>query len=285
MMTATGESQTTGRLLFGTPPAVSRPSFERSPWRLIVQTRLQMGRILRGWSRDVTTALEALVVPMALLFTLNLVLGKGISQVSGESALYGSVPMVAMVGAMSGATVSGLALMRERTGGLLSRLWVLPVHRASGMFSRIAADAVRIFLTTVAILCVGLLLGFRFRQGITESLAWLFVPVVFGLAFCTFINTIALYVTKVIVVESTAQIYALLMFFCTGFVPLDQYPSWIQPVVKHQPLTYAVEAMRGLALGGPLLSPMTGLLMWSAGIIAVCAIPLAYGYRRASMRG
>jgi ABC-2 type transport system permease protein len=161
----------------------------------------------------------------------------------------------------------------------------LPVHRASGMFSRVAADAARIFLTTVAILCVGLLLGFRFRQGITESLAWLFVPVVFGLAFCTFINTIALYVTKVIVVESTAQIYALLMFFCTGFVPLDQYPSWIQPVVKHQPLTYAVEAMRGLALGGPLLPPMTGLLMWSAGIIAVCAIPLAYGYRRASMRG
>jgi ABC-2 type transport system permease protein len=285
MMTATGESQTTGRLLFGTPAAVSRQSFERSPWRLIVQTRLQMGRILRGWSRDVTTALEALVVPMALLFTLNLVLGKGISQVSGEPALYGSVPMVAMVGAMSGATVSGLALMREGTGGLLSRLWVLPVHRASGMFSRVAADAARIFLTTVAILCVGLLLGFRFRQGITESLAWLFVPVVFGLAFCTFINTIALYVTKVIVVESTAQIYALLMFFCTGFVPLDQYPSWIQPVVKHQPLTYAVEAMRGLALGGPLLSPMTGLLMWSAGIIAVCAIPLAYGYRRASMRG
>jgi ABC-2 type transport system permease protein len=285
MMTATGESQTTGRLLFGTPAAVSRQSFERSPWRLIVQTRLQMGRILRGWSRDVTTALEALVVPMALLFTLNLVLGKGISQVSGEPALYGSVPMVAMVGAMSGATVSGLALMREGTGGLLSRLWVLPVHRASGMFSRVAADAARIFLTTVAILCVGLLLGFRFRQGITESLAWLFVPVVFGLAFCTFINTIALYVTKVIVVESTAQIYALLMFFCTGFVPLDQYPSWIQPVVKHQPLTYAVEAMRGLALGGPLLPPMTGLLMWSAGIIAVCAIPLAYGYRRASMRG
>jgi len=116
MMTATGQAQTTGRLLFGASPAVSTQSFERSPWRLTVQTRLQMGRILRGWSRDVTTALEALVVPMALLFTLNLVLGKGISQVSGHSALYGSVPMVAMVGAMSGATVSGLALMRERTG-------------------------------------------------------------------------------------------------------------------------------------------------------------------------
>jgi ABC-2 type transport system permease protein len=285
MMAAVGDGTRAGRLLFDGSPAVSRQSFESSPWRLLVQTQLQMERILRRWSRDITTGLEALVVPIALLFTLNIVFGKSISQVSGDSALYGSVPMVAMVGAMSGATVSGIGLMRERTDGLLSRLWVLPVHRASGMLSRIAADAARIFFTTVAILCVGLLLGFRFRQGITESLVWLFVPVVFGLAFCALINAIALYAAKALVVEATALLYALLMFFCTGFVPLAQYPSWIQPAVEHQPLTYAVEAMRGLAMGGPVLTPMTGLLLWAAGIIAVCAVPLAYGYRRASMRG
>jgi ABC-2 type transport system permease protein len=264
---------------------VSRQSSERSAWRLLVQTRLQAERILRRWSRDVATAVEALVVPIALLVTLNVVFGNSISQVSGDSALYRSVPMVAMVGAMSGATVSGIGLMRERTDGLLSRLWVLPVHRAAGMLSRIAADAARIFITAVAILCVGLLLGFRFRQGIAESLAWLVIPVVFGLAFCALINTIALYSATALVVEATALLYALLMFFCTGFVPLAQYPSWIQPAVEHQPLTYAVEAMRGLALGGPVLTPMTGLLLWAAGISALCAIPLAYGYRRASMRG
>jgi ABC-2 type transport system permease protein len=264
---------------------VSRQSSERSAWRLLVQTRLQAERILRRWSRDVATAVEALVVPIALLVTLNVVFGNSISQVSGDSALYRSVPMVAMVGAMSGTTVSGIGLMRERTDGLLSRLWVLPVHRASGMLSRIAADAARIFITTVAILCVGLLLGFRFRQGIAESLAWLVIPVVFGLAFCALINTIALYAATTLVVEATALLYALLMFFCTGFVPLAQYPSWIQPAVEHQPLTYAVEAMRGLALGGPVLTLMTGVLLWAAGICALCAIPLAYGYRRASMRG
>ena len=48
------------------------------------------------------------------------------------------------------------------------------------------------------------------------------------------------------------------MFFSTGFVPLEQYPRWIQPVVQHQPVSYAVEAMRGLSLGGPVLAPMVG---------------------------
>ena len=284
-MMAVAGGRTKAGLLFKGPRAASRESYERSPWRLLVQIRLQTARILRRWSRDVATTIEALIVPIALLFTLDIVLGKAISQVSGESALYGSVPMVAMVGAMSGATVGGIGLMRERTDGLLSRLWVLPVHRASVMFSRIAADAARIFLTTVAILCVGLLLGFRFRQGIIEALMWLCVPVVFGLAFCALINAIALYAAKALVVEATGLLYALLMFFSTGWVPLAQYPSWIQPAVQHQPLTYAVEAMRGLALGGPVLAPTAGLLLWVAAIVAVCAVPLTNGYRRASMRG
>ena len=46
-----------------------------------------------------------------------------------------------------------------------------------------------------------------------------------------------------------------------------------------------LETMRGLSLGGPVLTPMIGLLAWSLGIIAVCAVPLAVGYRRASTRG
>jgi ABC-2 type transport system permease protein len=75
-----------------------------------------------------------------------------------------------------------------------------------------------------------------------------------------------------------------LFFFCTGFVPLDLYPAWIRPVVEHQPMSYAVEAMRALSLDGALLAPMVGTLLWSAGIAAVCLAPMVSGYRKASMR-
>jgi ABC-2 type transport system permease protein len=213
------------------------------------------------------------------------VLGKGISQVTGQSALYASVPMGAMVGVMTGSTAAGVALLRERTDGLLTRLWVLPIHRASGLLSRFTADAVRILVITVVILCVGLALGFRFRQGILESVAWLFVPAIFGLAFGMLSTTLALYTANTTLVEAITILSGLLMFFSPGFVPLSQFPRWLQPAVEHQPLTYAIEAMRGLSLGGPVLSPMAGLLLWAGGTFAVCLIPMAYGYRRASRRG
>ena len=69
-------------------------------------------------------------------------------------------------------------------------------------------------------------------------------------------------------VEATEVIWALLMFFSVGFVPLEQYPHWIQPVVQHQPVSYAIEAMRGLSLGGPVRAPMVEMLLWSVGIVA-----------------
>jgi ABC-2 type transport system permease protein len=266
-------------------PTVGRDAKENSPRRLVVHTWLLTARLLRRWSRDRATVLESLVMPVVLLLALNIVLGDGISQLTGHSALYGSVPLIAMVGAMSGSMVGGIGLMRERTDGLLSRLWVLPVHRASGLLSRLAADAVRIVATTAVIMCAGLVLGFRFRQGILASVAWLLIPTTFGVAFTMVVITIALYAANTIMVEATEVVWGLLMFFSSGFVPVDQYPRWLQPVVRNQPMSDAIEVMRGLSLGGPVLAPMLATLLWSAGIAAACAIPMAIGYRRAGMRG
>jgi ABC-2 type transport system permease protein len=287
MMSVVSENKTTTALggAGAGCPTVRRDAKENSLRRLFRDTWVLTARLLRRWSRDRATVLESLVMPVVLLATLNIVLGTAVSQLTGHSALYGSVPLIGMVGAMSGSMVGGIGLMRERTEGLLSRLWVLPVHRASGLLSRLAADAVRIVGTTAVIACAGLALGFRFRQGILASVAWLFIPTVFGVAFTMVVMTIALYAANTIMVEATEVIWGLLMFFSTGFVPLGRYPRWIQPTVQHQPMSYAIEAMRGLSLGGPVLAPIVGLLLWSAGIAAVCAVPMAIGYRRASMRG
>ena len=262
-----------------------RRHWENSPRRLIADTTVLTGRVLRRWGRDTSTMFESLIMPAVLLVTLDIVLGENISQVTGQSALYGSVPLMAMVGAMTGAMVTGISLMRERADGVLSRFWVLPVHRAAGLLSRLAADAVRILVTTVVIMGVGLALGFRFQQGIWHAVAWVFVPTVLGLAFTAAVITLSLYAANTVMVELSEGIWAVLMFFSTGFVPLEQYPDWIQPVVKHQPVSCAIEVMRGLAIGGPVLKPFVEMLLWSVGILVACAIPLAIGYRRASKRG
>ena len=101
-------------------PAVRRDSRENSPRRLVPHTWLLTARLLRRWRRDPATVLQSLMMPVALLVTLNIVFEDGISKVTGHSALYGSVPLIAMVGAMSGSMVGGIGLMRERRRSGLS---------------------------------------------------------------------------------------------------------------------------------------------------------------------
>ena len=88
-----------------------------------------------------------------------------------------------------------------------------------------------------------------------------------------------------IMVEATQPVIVVGATFCTGFVPLDMYPEWIQPVVGNQPMSLAVDAMRGLSIGGPVWSPLTGCLLWCAAIILVCLWPITVGHRRAARGG
>jgi ABC-2 type transport system permease protein len=263
---------------------LDRTKSEDSLLLLVLHTWILTHRILIRWSHDVQTVVQALILPPMFLASMNLVFGKLVSAVSGHSALYGSVPMAALVGAVFGSTAGAVCLMHERDEGLLARFWVLPVHRAADLLSRLAAEVVRIFATTILVMATGLVLGLRFTQGIPAILLWTMIPVTFGVAFAFLVTTLALFLTNTVLAESTGIVVALLFFFSTGFVPLAQYPSWLQPVVQHQPLSYAVEAMRGLSFGGPVLLPATGTILWSAGIVALCMCPMLLGYRKACMR-
>ncbi|MFQ6330237.1 MULTISPECIES: ABC transporter permease [unclassified Nocardia] len=267
--------------LFATP---SVRGSETSPVSLVRHTILQTQRLLLRSVRHPVALLETLIIPCLLLFMLDTVIGGQIEKFTGGDGLYGSVPMVAIVGALSGAVASGVMLGRERDAGLLARFWVLPVHRASGLMARILAEGCRILAGTVIVVVVGHLLGFRFQQGVLAALVFLLVPVLFGLAFATIVTAIAVYTAKATLVEGITILSSLLMFFSTGFVPLVAYPEWIQPVVRNQPLSVAVDAMRALALGGPLARPLTMTIIWSLGAIIVFAVPAAVGYRRASRR-
>ncbi len=274
----------TSALPAGAAGPVDKRRAENSARVLLPQTLVQTKRLLLGWARDPRTVIETLVVPILLLVTLDAVFGRRISAVSGHDALFGTVPLVAMAATVTGTSVSAIGLVRERANGLLARMWALPTHRASGLLARYFAEGARILLTTVAILCAGLALGFRFHQGAWSALGWLMVPVVFGVAFAAVVTTAAFFSATTTLIEAIALVNILAIFFCTGFVPLEQYPEWIQPVVEHQPMSYAIETMRGLAMSGPILSPVVGSLLWAAGIVAVCLLPMVVGYRKASMR-
>jgi ABC-2 type transport system permease protein len=250
--------------------------------QLLSQTWVLTKRLLVRAGRNPMTLVHALLLPVAFLLTLKVVFGDSITTVTGENALYRSVPLVALVAAMTGSTTGMVGINTERLDGFLSRLWALPIHRAAGLLSRLAAETIRVLGTTLVILGAGMLLGFRFHRGVADAVLWVAVPVIFGLAFAALATTAALFSPKAVMVEAMQPVIILGATFCTGFVPVERYPDWVQPVVRYQPMSPAVDAMRGLAVGGPVLWPLFSAVVWCVAIFAVCLSPIVIGYRRAS---
>ena len=249
---------------------------------LLSETVVLTWRLLLGSARTPMTLVHGVLLPASFLLTLKVVFGDSITTLTGQNSLYRSVALVALISAMAGSSTGMVGINTERHGGFLARLWALPIHRAAGLLARVGAETVRLLFTTLVILGAGLALGFRFHRGVGGALLWVAVPVIFGVAFAALATAVALYWPKAVMVEATQPVIVLGATFCTGFVPLDMYPDWVQPVVGNQPMSLAVDAMRGLSVGGPVWSPMMGCLLWCAAIFLVCLWPIIVGYRRAS---
>ncbi|MBY6538121.1 ABC transporter permease [Rhodococcus sp. BP-349] len=255
---------------------------ESSVASLVRGSGLQCSRILVKWLRDPVTLAQALLYPALMVLLFWLVLDRSVSQATGTSPVTGMVPMVALVGAMSGASISGIGLQRERDNGQLAKMWVLPAHRASAMVGRLCAELVRVAVTVSLILAVGVIVGFRVTTGPVGLAGVLIIALVFGTSFSIMVTALALRGSKTKVVEWTAVGTNVALFFNSGFVPVASYPAWLQPIIRWQPLSCAVDAMRGVATGTSVAQPLLATAAWSIGILAVFAVPAVRGYRRAS---
>ncbi len=249
------------------------------------ESALEAGRLLRRWRRDPIVTVQALLFPTFLLVIYKLLIGKAVLAVTGSDSLYGLVPMCAVVGAIFGTLGAGLALPAERESGLLTRLWVLPVHRASALSGRLLAEAVRTAGSAVVLTAFGVALGLRFAEGWAAAVAFVLVPVMISVGVATAVIAIAVRADGRAMVTWLGAGCVVLLFFNTGVAPAEVFPSWLQPAVRLQPMSPTIEAMRGLAEGGPVLWPLLQAAVWACGLVAVFAPMAVRGYRAAAEAG
>ncbi|OBG15270.1 ABC transporter permease [Mycobacterium intracellulare] len=245
----------------------------------------EAGRLLRRWRRDPIVAVQALLFPTFLLIVYKLLIGKAVLAVTGHDSLYGLVPMCAVVGAVFGTLGAGLALPAERESGVLTRLWVQPVHRASTVAGRLVAEAVRTTASAVVLTIFGIALGLRFSYGWIAALAFVLVPVAISAGMATLVIAIAARADGKAMVTWLGAGCVLLLFLNTGVAPAGVFPGWLQPVVRFSPISPTIEAMRALAEGGPVFSPLWQAGLWAGVLIAVFAPAAVRGYRAAAEAG
>ena len=180
---------------------------------------------------------------------------------------------------------TAIALAVELQKGVIDRLRSMPMARSAVLAGRLTADTIRMTVTILVVLGVGYAVGFRFQNGFGPAVGMVVLAIVFGMAICC----IAAFTGLAIGDEESVQAFGLiwlfpLTFLSSAFVPIDTMPGWLQAFANNQPVTYVVDTMRALALGGPVAANMWKSIAWLAGIFIVFAPLAVRAYRRASTR-
>lgn len=277
-----GTMHTSGTVPTAEAATAAEPA-EGSPRSWYRQSLLLTGRQLSVLLRDRATVIQIVLVPALTMIMFKVVLGTAVGDATGQDSAFGTVPLVILVSAMFGAVASAIRLNLERGTGLLGRLYVLPINRSADLTSRLMCEVCRILVTTLLLLIVGFGIGFRFTAGWLGVFGVVGVSLMFGIAYAIFVLALAInFSPGAPLVPLLSLLSSVLMFFNSGFSPVDAYPGWLQPIVAHQPMTPAIELMRSFASGGPITSSLIQVTLWTVVVTALCIYPALRGYRKAA---
>jgi len=241
-------------------------------------------RNLLVWLRVPAYIVFTVVQPVNFVLMFRYVFG-GANKVPGISGGYVNFLLPGIVAQTAAFACFGTAisLAQELQKGVIDRLRSMPMARSAVLTGRLVADTGRMLITVLIVIGVGAAVGFRFQNGAGPAVLMVVLATVFGVAFAV----IAAFTGLVIGDEESVQAFGLiwlfpLTFLSSAFVPIQSMPGWLQAFANNQPVTFAVDTMRALALGGPIAANFWKTVAWLAGIFIVF-IPLAVrAYKRAA---
>jgi ABC-2 type transport system permease protein/oleandomycin transport system permease protein len=240
-------------------------------------------RNLLVWMRVPAYIVFTVIQPVMFVLMFRYVFGGAIRvHVHGG---YVSFLMPGIVGQSAAFATFGtaIALAQELQKGVIDRLRSMPMARSAVLAGRLVADTARMLVTILILIGVGYAVGFRFQNGVVPAVAMVVLATVFGLAVCC----VAAYTGLAIGDEESVQAFGLIWLFpitflSSAFVPIPTMPGWLQAFANNQPVTYVINTMRSLALGGPIEANLLKSIASLAAIFIIFAPLAVRAYRRAA---
>src|SRR3954471_300144 len=208
------------------------------------------------WRRDMVKFLRdrqniaaSLARPFLWLFALGFGL-RGSVQVHTGGADYVSflVPGIAAMVVLFAAMFAAISIVWDREFGFLKELLVAPVPRGAIVAAKMAAGSTMGVLEAGLMMLLAPLLGARFHPG--GAVLGLLLLAVFGMAVNGLGIAIAAGMKSFEGFGGVVNFLIQPIFFLSGALyPVDRVPHALRLVVLANPMSYAVDAVRGLTVG------------------------------------
>jgi len=171
------------------------------------------------------------------------------------------------------AIFSNLSVIEDRHEGFLQGVLVAPVSRSAIVAGKVLGGATLAWLQAVVFLALAPAIGIRLTA--VSALAAAGVLAVLALALTALGFAFAWKVDSVQGFHAVMNVVLMPMWLLSGsFFPLSGAPAWLAALMRLNPLTYGVAALRGTLFGGGTpasslaVTLLLGLAAFAAGLLA-----------------
>ncbi|MGW3562580.1 ABC transporter permease [Streptomyces sp. NPDC000941] len=273
-----GSAETVGLAPDGRPDPLLTPPRPRTGWRILPARVGAMCVVELQKLRHDRTELYTRAVQPALWL---LIFGETFTRLKaiptgGTPYIDYLAPGIIAQSAMFIAIFYGVQIIWERDAGILTKLLVTPTPRAALITGKAFAAGVKALIQAVVVIVIAALLGVALTWNPLRLLG-VAVAVILGSAFfsCLSMTIAGIVLTRDRLMGIGQAITMPLFFGSNALYPVALMPGWLQAVSTANPLSYQVDALRGLLLGTPhhlALDYLVLVLAAAAGIAAAASL-------------
>ncbi|WP_030795520.1 ABC transporter permease [Streptomyces sp. NRRL S-920] len=234
-------------------PAVTR-SHRPVPPSSLRNSLTMLRRNLKHARRYPAMTISLVSMPIAMLLLFNYVFGGTMSAGMGGGGAHDYidylVPGILLMGVGGGVLPTTVGVCIDMTEGIVARFRTMPINGSSVLTGRAVGAVIQTLASTVLVVGVAFLVGFRSGA---EPVEWAAAAGLLALM-CLALTWLAVALGQLVKAPEAASSVALpfsflLPFLSSAFVPLDSMPTWLRHFAEWQPYTAFIETLRGLLLG------------------------------------
>lgn len=239
------------------------------------------GRSLRKTRRKPETALDAVFLPVMFLLVFTYLFGGAVAGSATDYLQYLLPGILVLTTVLVGQTATGLNIVLDMRKGVFDRFRSLPIGRSAPLVGSVLGDGVRYAVAVLVLFGLGYALGFRVQTDLASALAAVGLAVVFAFSLSWVSVLAAALLRNENLVATVGFLLPFPLVFGTSMaVPVDTMPGWLRTWTDINPVSHAIDASRGLLLGGPVAEEVGLTLVWSAVFLVVLAPLAVAAYRR-----
>jgi ABC-2 type transport system permease protein len=231
-------------------------------------TLVMTNRVLKQVIRSVDTIITVLIMPIMMLLAFTFVFG-GAMNLGGVSSVDYMMPGVILMCVLSGVSYTAYRLKVDVQKGIFERFHSMPIAKSSILGGHVVVSVISNIASVVAIVLVGLLVGFRPHANLIDWLCVLVVILFFTFAMTLISVFFGLIAKSIETVGIFSYILIGLTFTSSSFAPVNSMPAALGAFAEHQPMTPIADSLRLLLLDQPTGTTVWVAVAWCVGIVAV----------------